>query len=139
MNKQQRDRSLNLALRVHEVKIQLAKLLLGLNLRRELRQSIQIRLGFAPFKRVLPMLCERLDFIKWCSLGPTGIFGFVWEAGEGEFLLQKLDVGVGNGDSEGLYGRHDGEERLGDVLMGLGGLIGQLMVLITFRCFNWCL
>lgn len=139
MNKQQRDRSLNLALRMHEVKIQLTKLLLGLNLRRELRQSIQIRLGFAPVKGVLPMLCERFDFIEWCSLGPACIFRFVWEAGEGEFLLQKLDVGVGDGDSEGLYGRHDGEERLVDVLMGLGGLIGQVMVLITFRCFSRCL
>lgn len=108
MNKQQRNRSLNLALCMHEVEIQLAKLFFRLNLRDELRQSIQVRLGFAPVKRVLPMLCEGLDFVEWCSLGPACIFGLVGEAGEGKLLLEELDLGVGDGDGEGLDGRHDG-------------------------------
>lgn len=91
---------------MHEMKIQLPKLLLRLNLRDKLRESIQIRLGFAPVEGVLPMLCERLNFVEWCSLGPACIFGFIWEAGEREFLLQELDVGVRDGDGEGLGGRH---------------------------------
>lgn len=59
MNKQQRNRSLNLALRMHEMEIQLA-ILLRFNLRDELRNGVQVRLGFAPVERVLSMLGEWL-------------------------------------------------------------------------------
>ena len=58
MNKQQRNRSLNLALRMHEMENQLAILLLRFNLRDELRKGVQVRLGFAPVESVLPILGE---------------------------------------------------------------------------------
>jgi hypothetical protein len=61
MQKDQRNRILNLGLLVHEVNIERPKMI-NIDIRRELRHLIQLRFRFAPIEAVLPVLGELLDF-----------------------------------------------------------------------------
>lgn len=74
--------------------------------RLELRQvGIELRFLCAPIEAIAPVRCETLNVVTRCAVRPViGEFDLVGEVGEGEFLLESADGGVGHVNLEGSDG-----------------------------------
>lgn len=70
------------------------------NVSREHGQLIDFSLAFLPVKCGLPSLNKPLHVCEWRTIGPPCFIELVRKPCELEFLPEKLDLGVRNGDLE---------------------------------------
>lgn len=104
MDEQQRDRSLDTTGFVNEVDVERIEPF-DVNIHGELRHPIDFRLLFPPVEAVSPVIGETLDVAQRRTGLGACIFQLLWEIREIEFLVEPIDLALGDIDLERFYGR----------------------------------
>ena len=106
VHKYQRDGALDFTHLMHKMDLEGLEPVNG-NVDGELRQRlVECRLGFPPVVAAVPVGCQALHVGQRDAVVPIGAVELVREVGEGELLLEAVELGLGDGDVVGRYLGH---------------------------------